>query len=86
MEDEMKTFSKVQFLEFADLLGSRFNRETNKFERSFRHRLKASLVLLLLTSHSFKLYFSTLFKREDPIQLKMFIFVSCCLVASRTVA
>lgn len=65
----MKTFSKVQFLEYAGLLGARFDQETNTFERSFRHRLKASLVLLLLVSESVRLYVSSLFKREDPIQL-----------------
>ena len=68
-DDRMKSFSKVQFLEYAGLLGARFDAETNTFERSFRHRLKASLILLLLTSLSFKLYLSTLFKRSDPIQL-----------------
>lgn len=83
--DEMKTFSKVKFLEFVGLLGARFDNETKTFERFFRHRLKASMTLLLVTSFSLRHYISTLFKREDPIQLQIGSVGVSCFVSYQSI-
>ena len=65
----MKPFSKVQFLSDSGLLACKF--DYAKLQQSATQRLKASLILFLITSFSFKYYLATFFVREDPIQLKI---------------
>lgn len=61
----------MKFLSDLGLFGYKFNYSSGQFERCLPQRLKASLTLFLLTTFSLRLYISTLFKRGDPIQLKI---------------
>ena len=65
----MAEFSKIRFFSNLGLLAYRFNYELQRFESSLLQRFKATLILLLMTSFSFKYYLSTLFDRQDPVQL-----------------
>ena len=65
----MRPFSKIKFLSDFGLLACKVNYATQRFEKCFSKRLKASLILFLIASCPFKFYLSKFFEREDPAQL-----------------
>ena len=66
---KMRTFNKVDFLVSVGFLNARYDLDSRKFESSFYIRSKCYLNTLLKTSFAFKIFVSTIYSREDPIQL-----------------
>ena len=65
----MKQFKKVKFFSSTGLLSSGFNYETLKFERSAYFRMKCYANTLLKVTFTLKIFVSTFYARENPIQL-----------------
>ena len=70
-EDPKKTnkFSKLKLLQSVGFLDASLNLETLRFDRSACRSFGCLLKLLLKSSFVFKFYLSSLFEREDSIQL-----------------
>lgn len=67
--EKMKKFNKIQFLASVGLLDAQFDYVALKFESSTKVRLKCYLNTLLKALIPFKVFVSTFFAHEDPIQL-----------------
>lgn len=70
VEEKTKNeFSKLQLMQSVGFLSSKLNPETLRFDRSLRGTLNCLLKIFFKTSVVLKFYLSTLFEREDTIQL-----------------
>ena len=66
---KMKKFDKLKYLEYLGLIERRFNYTTERFESSWRLRLKYYAILLLKVTFCLKIFASRFFEQTDPVQL-----------------
>lgn len=62
-------FNKVAFLQSIGLLEAKFNNQALCFERSWRLILRSKLIFLINLTMTLKMFISTMFEREDPLQI-----------------
>lgn len=69
VKDQVKVFSKLKLLQSVGFLDSTLNQQTLQFKRSARRSFECLFKVLIKTSFVGKFYLSSLFERQDPIQL-----------------
>ena len=65
----MKKFSKLELLQSVGFLDANPNRENLRFDKSQQRSFQCLLKMCLKIAFVLKFYLSSLFDRDDPIQL-----------------